>query len=246
MLGTCSSHTAEFYPDGHAGDVRRMSLKRALHRFASAPNDASYAFVPLRPRHWRRLLSRLDMAEPGFATRSRLPEAECEGALAPANLTWPFERSLRWRMLTLGGSAGAGMRLHVDSPPTSSWHVQVRGRKQWALCPPADASTYCDGRASAFEPTTKQACAAFANASCLVATLSPGESVFYPEGWWHQTRTLTAGAVSLSRSLVTPSNAAGVARALRKFCAAGLDFGHEWCAPMLPCLRRLVEVRDPG
>ena len=104
---------------------------------------------------------------------------------------------------------------------------------------------YCDGRVDAFEPDL-HACPAFANASCLVATLSPGESLFYPEAWWHQTRTLTPGAASLSRSLITPGNAAAVARALRAFCAAALHLGHEWCAAIEPCLRRLSDVRDPG
>ena len=37
-------------------------------------------------------------------------------------------------MLIMGGGQGAGMFLHADTLRTSSWQLQIRGRKKWHLC----------------------------------------------------------------------------------------------------------------
>ena len=71
-----------------------------------------------------------------------------------------------------------------------------------------------------------------------------------PEGWWHQTRTVTARSLSISRNLVTPSNAAPLAAALATYCAAATSGFVEryatMCAALAPCLVRLAAVRDGG
>ena len=196
---------------------RRITLGRALNRTARA---GGYILADLSQRHWKLLLGGLP--EPPFMLRRQLPEHECAGVLAPANLTSAFERSLKWRMLTLG-STGAGMHAHVDFPPTSSWHLQLAGRKVFQLCPP-------EGTA--------------ASPSCTEVTLSAGESVYYPGGWWHRTSVLEPWTVSISRRLITPSNAADVSAAVATFCDEARSLGsHEHlCDALRPCLARLRNV----
>lgn len=214
--------SAALHPLSSAGDGRRMSLRRALAALRRRPTAPAHVLVTLRLRHYRLLLRAARLSEPSVLEASRLPERECEGALVPANASSDFERSLRWRMLALGGAAGAGMPLHVDEPPTANWHLQLRGRKRWLLCPPAERP-----------------------GACSETTLHPGASLFYPEGWWHQTRTLDAGAASVSRSVVTPGSAAPFAGGARRWCAAArlLDSHARLCEALAPCLRRLAAVR---
>ncbi len=221
------AESTTFHPASRANDARRMSLLRALGALRRNPSAPAYALVALEEWQWRLLLGVFGLSEPRCLATASLPERECEGALEPANASWPFQRALRWRMLALGGAPGAGMPMHVDEPPTPSWHVQVRGRKRWVLCPPGLAADESGGR-------------------CQEATLRPGDSIFYPEGWAHETSTLDHGAASLSRSLITPGSAAVFAPAMRRWCdaALALDSHARLCAALSPCLRRLARVRD--
>uniref|UniRef100_A0A7S2J3H0 SET domain-containing protein n=1 Tax=Haptolina brevifila TaxID=156173 RepID=A0A7S2J3H0_9EUKA len=225
--GSLSRARAELYPDGlrdaQQADRRDMSLRRALGRMTRLAGQA-YVLANLRRSHWRLLLNLSGLSEPRWMSRRLLPERECEGALAPANVTSELERSHRWRILAVGGR-GAGMHLHVDSPPLSSWHLQLSGRKLWRLCPSANASPQ----------------------SCMQATLAPGESLFYPGTWWHETIVLEPWTLSLSRSLITPSVAAAVSRGLHGFCTEArtlLDSHERLCDALAPCLTRLAQYAD--
>lgn len=245
--------TGEFYPDG-ANKIdsggRPIGWASALARLNGTTRPA-YLLLPVSARHWPQLLQALGVHEPdAIRARRQRPEGECAAALLQANRSVQFERALRWRLLSLGGASGAGMHLHVDSPPVSGWHHQVRGEKRWRLCPPAPAHAYCGGDVDIFgvASSTVAACPAFRPHACLDAALRPGESLFCPEGWWHATRTEDAGALSLSRNLVTRSNAAPLAAALGTYCAearrvAADRFG-AMCDALAPCLARLATVRD--
>ena len=178
-LGRTSANV--FYLSGNTSDpsdVRRMSVGRALRRLDG--EVPSYTIATVSPRRWRTLLALLGSPEPQvwgpMVDRRRLPERECEAALAAANVTAAFEKAIHWRMLAIGGGAGAGMGLHVDSPPVSNLHLQLRGRKEWTLCPPPGRPT-----------------AAGAGAGCMREIVGAGSTLFYPEGWSHATRTLDAG-----------------------------------------------------
>lgn len=208
-----------------AADVRSMAFRRAMERLDNS--SPAYAFATLSPRQWWRALRLLGIREPSFMARSALPERECEAALGPANVTQLFEQSLRWRMLTVGGLKGSGMHLHVDNPPFSSWHVQLRGRKRFTLCRP----TY--------------------PLKCSSTTLEPLASLYYPSSYAHSTHTLDDGAISLSRSLITPGHAARTAEALGRFfgcfsAGSGSLIATDpmayprLCAALRPCLRRLA------
>ena len=59
-----------------------------------------------------------------------LPGASCFDSLEAGNQTANFELETHWRMLIVGGGVGAGMFLHADTLRTSSWQLQIRGRKR--------------------------------------------------------------------------------------------------------------------
>lgn len=90
------------------------------------------------------------------------------------------------------GPARAGSWLHLDIAHTSAWNVQLTGRKRWLLFPPADHARMGDGRVNAFDPDLKRF-PDFAQARGQVADASPGDIVFTPSLWWHQTVNLEEG-----------------------------------------------------
>jgi histone arginine demethylase JMJD6 len=96
---------------------------------------------------------------------------------------------LLWLFL---GPGGAGFRLHVDLALTSAWNVQVTGKKKWLLFPPEQGELLYNGEVDAFEPDLERF-PLFAEAQGYECTISPGELIFTPSGWWHQTKTLETG-----------------------------------------------------
>ena len=94
------------------------------------------------------------------------------------------------------GMPGAGAKLHADSVCEPIFSVQLSGRKRWRLSPlppyrramRTQANLYIEGRQEGgWEPTYD-------------FVLEPGEAVFFPTTWMHETRTLE-GRCSLSLSL---------------------------------------------
>ena len=245
---TMEVHTEGLLTPSVSSGPSRMGLKRALRRLQSRGSD--YAFLTVSPKHWKTLLSMLQFElNPDWFRRANLPEGECMAALAPANQSVRFESMLHWRMLALAGMAGGGMHLHADSPPLSNVHLQVRGLKRWALCPPRPGATqfYCAGAANAFKARSPDSpCPSFVNDSCYEAVLWPGEALFYPGRWWHQTQTLDDGAASLSRSLITVGDAAHFAPAMQRLCDESQRLNSHWavCEALAPCLRRLSVIVD--
>lgn len=103
------------------------------------------------------------------------------------------QRFCKDRMEVFFGMPGAGAKLHADSVCEPIFSVQLSGRKRWRLSPlppyrramPASASDYIDTRPEgAWQPTYD-------------FVLEPGEAVFFPTSWLHETRNLpptTAGS----------------------------------------------------
>lgn len=247
---------AEYYPGGmvHA-DVKPtlVPLAEALFRLRSPAGSAGKAGLQLNltPERWERMLELAGVSMPSFITSpggvapGTLPGEACHQAMEAANQSANFELETHWRLLVMGGGAGAGMFLHADTLRTSSWQMQIRGRKRWHLCSGAGGQqaashTYCGaGVLDTFDPDYRS-CAAFRNAQCQEGVLSPGQVLYYPEDYWHQTTSLDEGAAAISGTVVTPSNGAMVASELRAECDGANRIiargSTQLCAAMASCL----------
>jgi len=135
-----------------------------------------------------------------------------------------FDRSTHWKML-IGGERHSGMFNHKDYLPTASYQVQLEGRKGWHLCSPSqDPFMYEAGDVDAFKPDYGY-WPDFKKASCLQTTLYPGDLVYYPENYWHQTLNLDTPSVALSSSVLRDTNFKAVAARLKEECdGAGAIF----------------------
>ena len=101
------------------------------------------------------------------------------------------------RMLTVG-TRGAGMYNHSDTLPTASWHAHVLGNKWWRVCGSVGEGS-----------------------ECYQGTLRPGEILYYPPGWFHETRIVDDLALTLTQAVAFGFNALSLATHVQHACAAG-------------------------
>eukprot|EP01138_Halocafeteria_seosinensis_P007355 gb/GECG01007519.1/.p1 GENE.gb/GECG01007519.1/~~gb/GECG01007519.1/.p1 ORF type:complete len:411 (+),score=30.99 gb/GECG01007519.1/:1-1233(+) len=128
-----------------------------------------------------------------------------------------FQRVTSWHLLIIGND-GAGMFHHWDAFYTGAWQAQVAGLKEWILCPPQDEHLFGGaGKVNTFEPDFRQRPQA-KRARCGRILLYPGDVVYYPSNWWHETRNHGYPTVSLTGRIVTKHNFDSVYQSLRDKC----------------------------
>ena len=136
----------------------------------------------------------------------------------------------RWIIV---GPKRSGSAFHIDPNCTHAWNVPVVGRKRWIFYPPGinppgvypsangDDVTmpisigewfltywdeHCRRRDSPSTPPSERP---------LECTVSPGEILFVPHGWWHTVLNLDDGlSVALTQNYVSSSNVGDVLRFL--------------------------------
>lgn len=131
-----------------------------------------------------------------WAFRARHPELledfripEC----LPEDLIGRLPEEVRPDLLWLFmGPAGSGIRMHVDVGFSSAWNVQVVGRKRWVLYPPDQEPLLYGGEVDAFRPDLERF-PRFALTRPLEVVVGPGEMLYVPSLWWHQTIHLEDG-----------------------------------------------------
>lgn len=107
-----------------------------------------------------------------------------------ARLQHSFAMKTHWYML-LAGEAGSGMFRHQDTIPVGSWQIQMSGCKKWTICPPQSIPT-------STPPV-----------SCVEAVARPGDLIYYPPLFWHETLNLDSPSIALSGTLVGGGTAGG-------------------------------------
>ncbi len=138
-----------------------------------------------------------------------------------ARIKHGFEVRTHWFMLLLG-ERGAGMFCHQDSLPVGSWQAQISGAKHWKLCPPVEETAVSESG----EPVS------LTKAACFEATARPGDLLYYPPHFWHETLNLETPSVALSGTLVTPAHRGELLAMLRQECAdqrKGYEFDADLC-----------------
>lgn len=157
-----------------------------------------------------------------------------------------FHLLTHWKMLLLG-EEGAGMFNHRDYLQSASYQIQVQGRKKWHLCAPTqDPFLYQDGEVDMFNPDYKRFPQVL-KAKCYQFIVEPGDFVFYPKGYWHQTLNLDTPTISLTGTLVTPTNHFDVKERLEVQCSGrGNLFIPDtvFCAQLKKCYKYWADFFD--
>jgi hypothetical protein len=83
------------------------------------------------------------------------------------------------------GPRGTATPMHQDHFNMRAWMAQIRGDKEWRICPPDAFPADSFGLVDAFQRTDLE---------CDVyhATVASGDVLYLPPRWWHQARNLNS------------------------------------------------------
>jgi hypothetical protein len=122
-----------------------------------------------------------------------------------------------WKMLLIG-SEGAGMFAHQDLLRASSYQIQLYGSKRWHLCSDHETKNlYSPGDVDLFQPNYSKF-PKVKRASCYETVVGPGDLIFYPGDYWHQTYNHDTPTIALSSTVITPRDFEEVAAVIEEQC----------------------------
>eukprot|EP01043_Picozoa_sp_COSAG02_P031792 COSAG02_NODE_2092_length_9853_cov_12.323970_3_plen_636_part_00 len=127
----------------------------------------------------------------------------------------------RWRML-LVGEENSTMFLHQDDIATATWQWQAVGRKRWIICPPeAKADLYAASHMSPIDGFNADVAKypLFAKANCSDIVANPGDVLYYPSHWFHQTLNLDPVTVGVAGRHINLHNYREVHTYFKKHCS---------------------------
>ena len=114
----------------------------------------------------------------------------------------------------------------------------MTGSKMWHICAPSNAWTlYGAGEVDTFRPDYVKY-PNFRHADCYLDTIVPGEFMFYPADYWHQTRNLVTPSIAITSTAVDQNNWRLVAAEFEAACAHNKyswALSGELCAALRNC-----------
>ena len=96
----------------------------------------------------------------------------------------------------------------VDS---ATWQAQIKGRKRWRVCPPSETPFLYEGTSkretgssdlNTFTAST-QNFPLWEYARCYDYVAAPGDVLYYPPNYWHQTMNLDDETIALTSRCAT-------------------------------------------
>lgn len=205
----------DFYP--YNMEVERVSplfanmtaaiqeLKHPTGKFEKSVNNPNTSYIQwnIHDQQWNRLIADLGPIPPELDSSTAwiqdcLPKRKRTNS--PLHLTDQYGVATHWRMVLIGNQ-GAGMFNHWDVLHTASYQFQAVGRKQWHICPPSEWD-YMNGAggANTFYPDYDRV-PQLANADCYLDVVGPGQFVYYPKDYWHQTYNMDPTTISFTDTL---------------------------------------------
>jgi hypothetical protein len=179
--------------------------REALPKFRQKTEHSKYMQMRLSLSGWEALVPDLAPLPPEFWTEAEWIN-ECmatSNGTRDAEAIDNFFRVNQWNFLLIG-EKGTGIFFHKDHLAAASWQAAVVGRKRWILCP-YDQNHLLSEELYTFRPDYRSHTGQnFAKAFCGDVTVHPGEIVYYPSYWWHQTKNLDTPTIGLT-GLMVPS-----------------------------------------
>lgn len=145
------------------------------------------------------------------------------GAERIAGIRRDLALKTHWYML-LAGESGSGMFRHQDTIPVGSWQAQMAGNKRWRICAPHPHPVE-----AAATGTTGLEEAGADHGPCYEATARPGDLLYYPPHFWHETlNTGDEPSVALSGTVLLPAHRQALLDRLGAECSGqGRGFAFE-------------------
>jgi len=179
--------------DQYNADYHEVPMKEAAKQFFEdeANGTPTYMTWTIDSRRWEELL-RSHIKLPGIFYDRDIVE-KCIGD----EFMDEYIDNQFWHQI-YAGTSGVGMKMHQDIYRTSLWSVQLEGYKRWYFCPPKHSENVYKGKVDAFHPDyEKHPLFRNAESECYDTIVKPGEIVFWPSVWFHQTSVLPGGSTNL-------------------------------------------------
>ncbi len=149
-------------------------------------------------------------------------------------INWPMNNWIRhahWKIIVIG-EEDSSMFFHADGFSTSTFVFQFVGRKRWTLCKP-DPEMKHMSNAGVIDTFGSQEhldqFPRYKNADCKQFDVHPGEVIYYPSHYWHQTLNLDRPCISMAGRRVDGNNAHEVYGELQHRCKyPGPDITKQW------------------
>lgn len=203
-------------------------------------HKARYIHWRMTASEWKRVKHLLEPMDPFFTTDMQwIPKCIPRKLRRKSDgkVNWPYNNWIRhthWKIIVIG-EEDSGMFFHADGFSTSTFVFQFVGRKRWTLCRPQHEYMYSAGDVDTFSPDLERY-PLFKNADCADLTVHPGEVMYYPSHYWHQTLNLDRPCVSMAGRRVDGYNADEVYGELQQRCRnPGPNVAKQWpgAAPIL-------------
>ena len=179
--------------DQYRADYHGEPMQEAARQFFDdeAKGVPTYMTWTIDNARWKDLLHNHIKLPPVFYDRDLV-----EGCIGEEYVD-EFIDNQFWHQI-YAGTSGVGMKMHQDVYRTSLWGLQLSGYKRWYFCPPNQKSNVYDGNVDAFNPDY-EAHPQFrlAEPKCFDTLVKPGEILFWPSNWFHQTTVPDGGSVNL-------------------------------------------------
>jgi hypothetical protein len=201
-LDHVQTRVADEWVDYYPENMYNLGNKPYLHKFETAKGlfnapKRRPRYLQLRLGHqgWQNLMQ--DMKElPNSMWTEKDWIKDCMPKTADID---NFYRVNQWNMLLIG-ETGTGIFFHHDHLAASSWQAHVVGRKRWVMCPYDDTDLFSTDIFT-FEPDYDRH-PQFAQATCASVVVEPGEILYYPAYWWHQTQCLDRPTIGVTGLMV--------------------------------------------
>ena len=173
LMASFADSSVEHYPNNLLSVEDTPTITTLASAVTAMNNSSAPQYVIWKLQHHERA-ALLNNTLPFPAVFSASWIHQC---LSPAAAA-AFLSATAWNMVIIG-TPGSGMFFHADSLQTSTWQAQIRGSKQWVLCPPEIKELVLSPNSiDPFERAT-QRIPAFSQ-RCKSVTVNEGEMLYYP------------------------------------------------------------------
>lgn len=259
LINRYSKEKVDFYPHNMREENVRpyfRSLIEASSQLYEGPKDIYYevdvsesgTYIQWNMNHdvWKEFVMDQNLSMPSYFDNDDIWTKKC---FKSTEIRSKFHIFTHWKMMLIGDK-GAGMFLHKDTLRTSSWQGQLMGRKRWHICSNSESEYlyHKAGIVSAFSPDYSTY-PLFKNATCYLFTLQPGDILYYPYDYWHETLVLDTPTVSISGSIVSTKNHIEVATELDRECKGGnriFGYDKDLCSALNECFNKWGEIIPPS
>jgi len=204
--------------------IRELHEPEESYHFKPTPPDAwegRYMHLQLTPSMWNELERRGDLPKDRHSFLKN--DQWIQTCLDDPALADEWNIKTHWKIL-LVGTRGAGMFNHSDSLLTSSWHAHIMGNKWWYVCGQLPNRSHV----------------------CFDEVLQPGDILYYPRRWHHETQILETPTMTLTDTVAHTGNAEGILDKIYGECSGryplNFDLSAKLCDAVLGCASKFWQA----